>query len=46
MEDRRKVHEVWKEQLPSMGLQGTIKSENTSLSRQCKPETSPEEEEV
>ena len=40
------MHGVWKEQSPGTGLQGSIKSKDTSASSQCKPGTSPEVEEV
>ena len=42
----RKVHEVWKEQSPGTGLQGSIESKNTSVLWQCKAGTSPKEKEV
>ena len=40
------MYEVWKKQLPGTGLQSSIKSKDTCVLWQCKPGTSPEEEEV
>ena len=40
------MYEGWQKQSSGAGLQGSIKSENTSVSSQCEPGTSAEEEEV